>query len=143
MTPPTIVLAEDDVEDRELTHYALNTASAQASVHDVSDGLALLAHLRKTFAAGEVMPGLILLDLRMPGQDGFTTLSSIRADRRLAKLPVVILSNSADPLEIDRCYGLGANSFVSKPATLAAFVGAMGTLVQYWFDVVDLPPAVT
>lgn len=139
---PNIVLADDDADDRELTHRALGASTAAPRITDVGDGEALLRHLRSFASApGASAPfaGLVLLDLRMPGKDGYSALQEIRRDPQLRQIPVVVLSNSDDPDEIERCYDLGANSYISKPVSFRTFAQAMQTLTDYWFAVVELP----
>lgn len=140
---PHIILADDDPEDRDLTHRALGASTAHPDIVDVGDGEALLGHLRavatRADAGAERFAGVVLLDLRMPNMDGYSALAAIRGDPALRRIPVVILSNSDDPEDIARCYNLGANSFISKPASYKSLAQAMQTLLDYWFAVVELP----
>jgi DNA-binding response OmpR family regulator len=102
-----ILFVDDDPILREFA--AVHLSSEQASVSVAEDGQAALDRL-----AGEI-PDILLLDLEMPRMDGFEVLSRIRADQRLARLPVVVVTGREDVAAIDRAYQLGANFFVVKP----------------------------
>jgi CheY-like chemotaxis protein len=86
-------------------------------------------------------PGLILLDLHLPGSDGYEVLATIKHDDQLRQIPVVMLTTSEDARDIARCYAAGANSYMKKPVGVEALLRAMQRLKDYWFEVVILPPA--
>ena len=142
-TAITILVADDDEEDRELTREALTRARLANNLHFVRDGEELMSYLhrRGPYAASGAAPrpGLVLLDIKMPKKDGFTCLREIRGDASLRQLPVVILTTSSAEEDIYRSYDLGVNSFVSKPVTLQGLVDAMVALGRYWFEIVELP----
>ena len=87
-------------------------------------------------------PGIILLDLNLPGTDGREVLAEIKGEHALADIPVVVLTTSADHRDVEACYQAGANSYVQKPVNLDAFMEAIQRLHDYWFDVVILPERV-
>jgi CheY-like chemotaxis protein len=142
---PTILLADDDPEDRELMRLAIVRANLSPDrLRVVEDGDDLLDYLRHqgAYAAGPdtaPVPTLLLLDLRMPKRDGFSALEEIRRDPALRRMPVVIMTTSSDLDDVERSYELGANSYITKPATLSALAGAVQTLRDYWFSCVSLP----
>ena len=144
---PTILLADDDPEDRDLMQLAIGRANfARQRLRTVEDGNDLLDYLRHRGkyaddVAQSPAPVLLLLDLRMPKRDGFSALAEIRRDPTLRKLPVVVMTTSDSPDDVKRSYDLGANSFISKPTTLASLVAAVQTLSDYWFSCVSLPEA--
>jgi CheY-like chemotaxis protein len=144
---PTILLADDDPEDRDLMRLAIARANlAGDRLRTVEDGNDLLDYLRHggKYAgdpAGSPAPVLLILDLRMPKRDGFSALAEIRRDPALRKLPVIIMTTSNDQEDVLRSYELGANSFISKPTTLPSLVAAVQTLSDYWFSCVSLPGA--
>ena len=146
--PITILIADDDPEDREFALRALTTARLANDLHFVQDGEELMDYLlrRGTHAAPAKTPrpGLVLLDLRMPKKDGFSVLRAIRENPELRSLPVVVLTTSSAEQDIVRSYDLGVNSYITKPVTFAGLVDAMVTLGKYWFEIVELPaePAV-
>ncbi|MEK6612157.1 MAG: response regulator [Gemmatimonadota bacterium] len=143
--PITILICDDDEDDRILTQQALEQAHISNALRFVEDGEQLLDYLyqRGTFA-GETgkapRPGLILLDLNMPGFDGREALKVIKADQMLRDIPVVVLTASRLDQDIIRSYQLGVNSFITKPVTFTGLVEAMNILGRYWLEIVELPP---
>lgn len=143
--PVTILLCDDDEEDRRLTQQALEKAHVSNAVESVEDGEQLLDYLYQRGAyAGETgaapRPGLILLDLNMPKMDGREALKIIKSDPKLRDIPVVILTTSSFDQDILRSYELGVNSFITKPVTFTGLVEAMNVLGRYWLEIVELPP---
>ncbi len=142
--PITILMADDDEEDRELTGEALERAHLTNEIRFVGDGQELLDYLRREgrYAEGgeeAPMPGIILLDLNMPKKDGREALAEIKADPRLRTIPVVVLTTSRDEEDVIRSYNLGVNSFITKPVTFGSLVEVMATWGRYWFEIVELP----
>lgn len=135
-----ILLADDDPDDRLLTAEAFAEARLSNQLHTVEDGVALMdfLHHRPPYT-DTPRPGLILLDLNMPRKDGRQALAEIKNDPDLAHIPVVVLTTSAEEEDVLRTYGLGANSYITKPVTFEGLVHAVGLLGQYWFSLVDLP----
>ncbi len=143
--PVTILLCDDDEEDRRLTQQALEKAHISNAVESVEDGEQLLDYLYQRGAyAGETgaapRPGLILLDLNMPKMDGREALKIIKSDPTLRDIPVVILTTSSFDQDILKSYELGVNSFITKPVTFTGLVEAMNVLGRYWLEIVELPP---
>jgi len=142
--PITILMADDDVDDRNLTKEALQEGRLVNDLRFVEDGQDLMDYLRHTGKyAGEKSPrpGLILLDLNMPRKDGRTTLQEIKSDPEFRQIPVVILTTSKADEDIFKSYDLGVNSYIVKPVTFEALVDVLQTLEKYWFEIVELPPA--
>jgi CheY-like chemotaxis protein len=144
--PITILVCDDDEDDRMLTKQALEDAHISNSLRFVQDGEQLLDYLYQRGAyAGETgeapRPGLILLDLNMPKLDGREALRIIKEDPDLKEIPVVILSTSSLDADIVRSYQMGVNSFITKPVTFSGLVEAMNVLGRYWLEIVELPPA--
>jgi len=141
--PITILMADDDADDRRLTQEALEEGRLINEVQFVNDGVELLDYLRKEgkFAPPAVVhrPGLILLDLNMPRKDGRTVLKEIKNDPALRQIPVVVLTTSKADEDIYRSYDLGVNSYIVKPVTFEALVDILQTLEKYWFAIVELP----
>jgi CheY-like chemotaxis protein len=140
----TILLADDDEDDRVLTAGALKRSRLINDIRFVVDGEDLMHYLRGRgpYAPGGTdapRPGLILLDLNMPKMDGREALAAIKGDPDLRRIPVVVLTTSRAEEDIVRTYDLGVNSFVSKPVTFEGLVTVMETLADYWFDLVELP----
>ena len=143
--PITILVCDDDEDDRMLTRQALEDAHISNTIQFVEDGEQLLDYLYQRGAyAGEAglapRPGLILLDLNMPKLDGREALKTIKEDPTLRDIPVVVLSTSRLDEDVARSYKLGVNSFITKPVTFSGLVEAMNVLGKYWLEIVELPP---
>jgi CheY-like chemotaxis protein len=143
--PITILVCDDDEDDRALTQQALEDAHISNRVRFVGDGEELLDYLyqRGEFAGATgkaPRPGLILLDLNMPKMDGREALKVIKEDVTLHDIPVVVLTTSRLDEDMIRSYRLGVNSFITKPVTFSGLVDAMNVLGRYWLEIVELPP---
>jgi CheY-like chemotaxis protein len=142
--PFTILLADDDEEDRELARDALQDSRLANEMKFVVDGQDLLDYLRHEGRwagpdAEAPRPGIILLDLNMPKKDGREALAEIKADASLRWIPVVVLTTSKDEADVLSTYDLGVSSFITKPVTFGGLVEVMRTWTQYWFEIVELP----
>ena len=142
--PITILMADDDEEDRDLTSEALERAHLTNQVRFVGDGQELLDYLRHEGRYGDEgtdapRPGIILLDLNMPKKDGREALAEIKSDPDLKTIPIVVLTTSRDEEDVLRSYNLGVNSFITKPVTFGSLVDVMGAWGRYWFEIVELP----
>lgn len=143
---PSVIVVEDSPEDWEATRRALERGGLTNPLVHCATGDEALDYL---FAGGDgeaagaaARPGLILLDLNLPGTDGREVLVRLKAHPELCRVPVVVLTTSADERDVDGCYRAGANSYIQKPVDLPGFRAAMRTLRDYWLDVVMLPTAV-
>lgn len=141
--PLTILIAEDDEEDRLLTEEALAGAHLVNDLRFVVDGEDLMSYLRRqgNYASADAAPrpGIVLLDLNMPRKDGREALAEIKQDPDLQRIPVVVLTTSKAEEDILRTYELGVNSFITKPVTFAGLVDALQAFSRYWFEIVELP----
>ena len=139
----TILLAEDDADDRLLVKEALAEGRVLNELRSVEDGEELLDYLRRQgrYADPEASPrpGLVLLDLNMPRKDGREALREIKADPDLKRIPVVVMTTSKAEEDIVRSYDLGANSYVTKPVTFERLVELMRVMGRYWIEFVELP----
>jgi CheY-like chemotaxis protein len=142
-TTLTILLADDDEEDRTMTIEALRERRVANEIRCVADGQELVDYLFHRGAYKDPndvpMPGLILLDLNMPKKDGREALAEIKTNTKLRSIPVVILTTSRAEEDIVRTYDLGVNSFISKPVTFDGLVRAMDVFSRYWLQIVELP----
>jgi CheY-like chemotaxis protein len=142
--PITILMADDDPDDRMLAQEAWEENRLANDLHFVEDGEELMDYLHRrgeyTHLAVAPLPGLILLDLNMPKKDGREAFREIKADPHLRRIPIVVLTTSKAEEDILRSYDLGANSFIIKPVTFEALVEVTRTLAKYWFQIVELPP---
>ena len=143
--PVTILMADDDEDDRELTRDALQDARLAEEMKFVVDGQDLIDYLRRegryadSSSADTPRPGIILLDLNMPRKDGREALAEIKSDASLKEIPVVVLTTSNDETDVKHSYTLGANSFITKPVTHTGLIDVMHSLTKYWLEVVALP----
>jgi two-component system, response regulator len=145
MEKKTILLVEDNPDDEALTLRALKKTNLANEVIVVRDGVEAWEFLTGTgaFAGRELdmMPQVILLDLKLPKLDGLGLLRLIRGDDRTKLLPVVILTSSVEERDRIDSYGLGANSYVRKPVDFTQFVNAAGKLGLYWLVLNEPPPS--
>lgn len=139
----TILLADDDEEDRMLACDALIESRLSNVVNCVEDGEELMDYLyrrgRYSPPAAAPRPGLILLDLNMPKKDGREALREIKADPQLRQIPIVVMTTSRAEEDIFQSYDSGASSFICKAVTFEGLVEVMKGLGRYWFEIVDLP----
>ena len=145
MSDRLILLVEDNPDDEALTLRALDKSNVDKQVVVVHDGVEALDYL---FATGDyagrdfnVMPQLVLLDLKLRRVDGLEVLRRIRADERTKRLPVVILTSSKEDEDSVASYNLGANSYVQKPVDSTQFAGAVQQLGLYWLVFNEPPPS--
>jgi CheY-like chemotaxis protein len=143
--PITILIADDDADDRMLARDALVESRLVNDVRFVEDGEELMDYLtrqgRYADPANSPRPGLILLDLNMPRKDGREALREIKATPALRSIPVVALTTSKAEEDIYKTYDLGVSSFITKPVSFAGLVKVMRALGRYWFEIVELPPS--
>ena len=139
--PVEILLVEDNPADVRLTREALNSDRLWNRLSVARDGVEAMAYLRREgrFAAA-ALPDLILLDLNLPRKDGREVLAEIKADPRLMRIPVVVLTTSDAEDDILKTYGLHANCYITKPADLRQFMKVLKSIEDFWLAIVKLPP---
>jgi CheY-like chemotaxis protein len=137
-------MAEDDRGDQELTRRALEAGKIRNDLRIVENGEEALAYL---FRRGKYKdpvssprPDLLLLDLNLPRVDGREVLERVRADGKLRRMAVVVLTTSRQEEDILRSYELGCNSFITKPVAMDQFIRFIQAVEEYWFQIVVLPP---
>jgi two-component system, response regulator len=138
----SILMADDDPDDRMLMQEALAENKIANSIYFVENGEELLDYLNKTGKYKNekcVTPGIIFLDLNMPKVDGRQALKHLKADPLLRKIPIIILTTSKAELDILESYELGVNSFISKPVRFDELVEVTREISTYWFGTVSLP----
>lgn len=143
MNPITILIADDDEDDRLLAEDALRESSLANNLKFVEDGEQLMDYLKQRGEFADPIkaprPGLILLDLNMPRKDGREALREIKSDPNLRSIPVIVLTTSKAQEDVLKTYDLGVNSFITKPVTFDSLVDLMQLLGRYWFEIVELP----
>jgi len=133
-----ILMVEDDPDDRALTERGLSRARLANRLVWKNSGEDALEYLRA--AAREArLPGLMLLDLNLPGMHGREVLAEVRRDPALAHLPVVVLTSSDAAADIAAAYSLHANCYVTKPVDLKQFLRVIEAIDEFWLQVVQLP----
>jgi CheY-like chemotaxis protein len=129
--PVTILLIEDDPGHARLIEKNVRRAGVNNEIVPLADGASALAHLFGRDAQGVRTVGqamLVLLDLNLPDMSGIDILSRIKADEHLKRVPVVVLTTTDDKVEIQRCYDLGCNVYITKPLDYESFSGAIRQL---------------
>ncbi len=129
--PVTILLIEDDAGHARLIEKNVRRAGVNNDILPFTDGTSALAHLFATDAGGRRIaraPMLVLLDLNLPDRSGIEILARIKADEQLRRIPVIILTTTDDKVEIERCYDLGCNVYITKPVDYDAFATAIRQL---------------
>jgi CheY-like chemotaxis protein len=141
--PVTILLAEDDHDDRYLIGEALDESGFDNRLFIVSNGEELLDYLKNRGAyankAKYPRPGVILLDLKMPLMDGREALTAIKKDPDLKSIPIIVLTTSKADEDINETYRLGITGFITKPMAFSELVNVMKSVGNYWFEAVTLP----
>ena len=133
---PVILLAEDSDDDILLIRTAFTKANVFNRLQIVRNGEDAISYLkgegRFTNPVDYPLPGLLLLDLKMPGKDGFDVLRWVRQQPTLSALRIVVLTSSAEIRDVNLAYRLGANSFLVKPVDFQDFIQLSHFLKNYW-----------
>lgn len=135
-----LLIVEDSDDDYEATVRALKRDGPLANpIHRCENGQEALDYIANMGSTERPRPGLVLLDLNMPGVDGREVLRVLKNDPGTAQIPVVILTTSDDEWDINNCYDAGANTYIKKPVDLEGFFAALKALREYWLEVAILP----
>jgi two-component system, chemotaxis family, response regulator Rcp1 len=138
--PIEILLIEDNPGDVRLIEEALREVKVRNSMTVIGNGIEAMAFLHKQERYARVSsPGLILLDLNLPGKNGFEILQEIKQDSLLKRIPVVILTSSQSEQDIVKSYNLYANAYISKPVSLDQFFDVVKAIEGFWLEIVRLP----
>lgn len=141
MQAKVILLVEDNPDDVRLTRRALKANGISNELVVANDGAAALEYLQRACATTDgVFPAVTLLDLNLPKIDGLEVLKRVRADARLRRLPIVILTSSKEEQDLIKSYDLGANSYIQKPVDFEQFTSAVRQLGLYWLLLNEPPP---
>jgi len=139
----TILLAEDNPNDVELTVSALSKLNLVNEVTVVNDGVEVMDYLRyegKYKQRKKVNPAVLLLDIKMPRMDGIDVLRAIRNDPALKLLPIVMLTSSREEPDLKICYELGVNAYVVKPVDYNEFMEVVKQLGIFWAVINEISP---
>jgi CheY-like chemotaxis protein len=137
--PVNIIMIEDDEGHARLIEKNIRRAGISNEIRHFTDGTSALDHIFNA-EDGPVRngPALILLDLNLPDMSGIDILAAIKADPALRRTPVVILTTTDDRLEIERCYDLGCNVYITKPVNYENFAAAIRQLGLF-LSVIQVP----
>ena len=139
----TILLVEDSNEDFEATIRAFKKSQLHNPVFRCENGDQALDYLfsRGIYSDKDQFPapGIVLLDLNIPGTNGRDVLKAAKSNPETRRIPIIVLTTSEDKMDILHCYDDGANSYIHKPVNLSSFMDAIERLKDYWFEVVVLP----
>ena len=142
--PAVLLMVEDSLEDAEAMRRAFGRAGIPAAriIHcrDAQEMLDYLERRGRHGARTELqLPRLMILDLNMPGIDGKQLLARIKSSEAWRAMPVVVLTSSTRDTDVESCYRLGANSYLSKPGDWEGMVELAERTKRYWFDTVRTP----
>lgn len=142
LNPITILMADDDADDRLMTREAFEASHLKNDLKFVENGVELLDYLYRRGEyrdpASSPRPSIILLDLNMPKKDGREALEEIKKDPNLRNIRIIVLTTSKAEEDIYRTYNLGAASYITKPVTFESLVDVVKTLGKYWLEIVEL-----
>lgn len=141
----TILFAEDNPKDVELTLEALGDHNLANNVIVVRDGVETMDYLRCEGKYKQRKPGnpaVLLLDIKMPRMDGIEVLKAIRSDKKLHTLPVVMLTSSREDQDLIKSYELGVNAYVVKPVDFKEFIEAVKQVGVFWAVINEVPPLI-
>jgi chemotaxis family two-component system response regulator Rcp1 len=136
-----ILLVEDNPADVRLTAEAFRDSDVHHRLRHVSDGVEAMDYLLRRGAFEDVSrPDVLLLDLNLPRKDGREVLAEIKADPKLRRIPVVVLTTSQAEPDLVQAYDLHANCYLIKPLEFDRFIAVVEQIRDFWLDAVTLPP---
>lgn len=139
MKKMSILIAEDDADDRFLLKKAFEEYSTGENIHFVENGIEVMDYLRKIKLNNQSYPSLILLDLNMPRKDGREVLKEIKENEIYKKIPVIVFTTSGNEMVIDKCYELGANTYIIKPLSFDKLLEVVQHIKSYWMQAASYP----
>ena len=137
---PVVLLVEDDPGDVMMIREAFEESKQHGELYAVGDGEQALNFLRRAGGfTSAPRPDLILLDLSLPGRDGLEILAEVKTNADLLTIPVVVLTSSRSPKDIQRCYALHANAYVTKPRDFDGMSEVIRQITACFLDLIELP----
>ena len=135
-----VLIIEDNPADIRLIKEAMGEMEVMPEIAIVQDGEEALTRLQE-YKSGmkKKLPDLIILDLNIPKISGFDVLKAVKTDKKLKPIPVIVLSSSNDIQDIQHCYDLHANCYISKPVDLEPFIKVVRSIEDFWLKVITLP----
>lgn len=139
-TVRTVLLVEDNPADVRLIEVALSSADAPVRFTVAPDGAAALRALHNDGEYADApRPDLVLLDLNVPVISGREVLAALKGDDALRSIPVIVMTSSNAPADIDYCYQVGTNGYVNKPIDLDGYLRVVRSVADFWLSVAELP----
>ena len=141
MSTTSILIADDDADDRYLLETAFFEKGYKEKIEFVENGVEVLNFLSNVKAGEDhkkYFPKFVLLDLNMPRKNGLEVLKEIKANSLLCKIPVIIFTTSKTPKDIENAYELGASCYVAKPQTAEEWSTTLGNLGRFWIECVKV-----
>ena len=140
--PIEILLVEDNPGDVRLVQEAVKEFKVNSTLHVARDGVEAMEYLRREGQYKDrAKPDLILLDLNLPRKNGHEVLAEVKSDPNLRRIPVVVLSTSAEYRDLQQSYDLHANCYITKPMDLDRFIQVVQSIEGFWLSIVKLPEA--
>jgi chemotaxis family two-component system response regulator Rcp1 len=140
--PVEILLVDDNFADIDLMKEGLQQAKVHHNLQLAMDGVEAMALLRRERGfENAVRPDLILLDLSLPKKDGRSVLADVKEDPHLKRIPVIILTSSRADEDVQKCYELHANCYITKSIEWNKFMAAIKSIDEFWLNLVKLPAA--
>ncbi|GAB4280904.1 MAG: response regulator [Deferrisomatales bacterium] len=136
MLDPLVLLVEDDPGHARLVEVAVDEAGVPLRLAHAADGIEAEAFLR---GADKETPALVLLDLNLPRKSGLQVLEEIKGDPELCSVPIVVLSCSSAPSDVEASYRAHANAYLVKPFDLEAFLDVVRVTLEFWLRVARGP----
>lgn len=134
----SVLIVDNDKDDQLFIQMGFQDIKADVNLELFDNGRELMTYLNNYHREDFVFPKFILLDLNMPILDGKETLRLIKSNSQLQRIPVIILSTSSHPADIEKCYELGANSYICKPVKYTDYIDIANNLIKYWIDTVSV-----
>ncbi|MFM2432143.1 MAG: hypothetical protein RLZZ511_3357 [Cyanobacteriota bacterium] len=140
--PDSLLIVEDSDDDFDALHRLMQRLPVENPIYRCTDGDEALDFLSRSgvYAAADTpRPSVILLDLNLPGTDGREVLAHLKRDETLREIPVVVLTTSSNPIDIEYCYQQGANGYLIKPMNIPEFQELVRSFVDFWLKTNTAP----
>jgi CheY-like chemotaxis protein len=135
----SILIAEDDADDRFLLQTAFEEKGFDEKLLFVENGIEVMEYLDSMKGSkSQVYPKIILLDLNMPKKDGREVLKELKQNEKYRRIPILIFTTTKNENEVKRCYELGANTYIVKPASFEDLLNTIGHIRSYWLETASI-----
>jgi chemotaxis family two-component system response regulator Rcp1 len=139
MKPMRLLLVEDSASDIRLVKEALKETGVPVQMTITRDGIEALEHLRQVEVGLATRPDLVLLDLNLPRKNGREVLADLKSSPGLKHIPVLVMTSSQSEEDVNQCYALNANCYITKPGDLNAYIDVVRAIEDFWFFTARLP----